>query len=69
MRDDREETDDCCCVLQSHLSKKLVKTFGELLKCERKTKTPGTPRAVQVAPKEDGDKLNSKQHHPFGSGV
>ena len=38
LRDEREETADCCCVLQPHLILKLVKTFGELLKCERKTK-------------------------------
>ena len=69
MRDEREETADCCHVSQPHLIKKLVKTFGELLKCKRKTKTPRTPRAVQVVPKEDGDKLDSEQHHKFRSGV
>ena len=39
LRDEREETADCCHVLQPHLIEKLVKTFGELPKCERKTKT------------------------------
>ena len=46
-----------------------MKTFGELSKCERKTNTPGTARAVQVVPKEDKDKLDAEQHHKFGSGV
>ena len=69
MRDEREETDDCCCVLQPHLIKKLVKTFGKLLKCERKSETPGTPRAVQVTPKEDDRKLDAHKHHKFRSGV
>ena len=41
----------------------------ELLKHERKTKTPGTARAVQVVPKEDKDKLDAEQHHKFRSGV
>ena len=31
--------------------------------------TPGTPRAVQVAPKEDGKKLDSQQHHQFRSSM
>ena len=39
------------------------------MKCERKTKTPGTARAVQVVPKEDKDKLDPEQHHKFRSGV
>ena len=69
LRDEREETADCCSVSQPHLIKKLVKTFRELLKCERKTKTPGTPRAVQVVPKEDSDKLDAEEHHKFRSGV
>ena len=46
LRDEREETVDCCCVSQPDLIEKLVKTFRELLKCERKTETPVTPRAV-----------------------
>ena len=65
----RENSRDCCCVSQPHLIKKLVKTFGELLKCERKTESPGTARAVQVVPKEDKDKLDAEQHHKFRSGV
>ena len=69
LKDDKEETDNCCCVFQPHLIKKLVKTFRELLKCERKTKTPGTPRAVQVVPKEDDEKLDEEKHHHFRSGV
>ena len=69
MRDTRENSGDCCCVLQPHLIEKLVKTFGESLKCERRTETPGTARAVQVVPKEDKDKLDVEQHHKFGSGV
>ena len=68
-RDDRKESDDCYCVLQPHLIKKPVKMFRELLKCERKTETPGTPREVQVVPKEDNEELDSQQHHQFTSGM
>ena len=38
LRDHREATKDCCCVLQPHFIDKLVKNFCEPLKCERKTK-------------------------------
>ena len=70
LRDEREETDDCSHVLQpSHLIKKLEKTFGKLLKHERKTKTPRTPRTVQVVPKEEDEKLDAQEHHWFRSGV
>ena len=40
-----------------------------MLKCERKTETPGTPRADQVVPKEDDDKADAEEHHKFRSGV
>ena len=61
LRDEKEETTDCCCVLQPHLIKKMIKTFGESPKSEKKTRAPGTPRAVKVVPKEDEDKVDAEQ--------
>ena len=65
----REERKDECWILQYHLVKKLISTFGELLKNKRRTHTPGTPRTVQVRPVKEEDKVGKEKHKEFRSGV
>ena len=69
LRGEDEEDQDRCHVLQSHLVRKLVKTFGELVKNKRRTNMPGTPRKVQTVPKKDEEKLGADKHKEFRSGV
>ena len=49
--------------------RKLIETFGKLLKVKRSTNTPGTPRKVQQTAKADVEKLNDLEHHTYRSGV
>ena len=53
LRGEDKEDQDKCHVLQSHLVRKLVKNFGELVKNKRRTNAPGTPRNIQTVPKKD----------------
>ena len=65
----RAEGKDECWILQYHLVKKLISTFGKLLECRRRTNTPGTPRKVQIRPSKEEDKIGKAKHKEFRSGV
>ena len=54
---------------QPHLIKKLEKTFGDQVSSLKNYKTPGTPGASIVRPKEDDEVLPAEKQFVFQSGT
>ena len=65
----RDPSKNECWILQPHLVKKLVDKFGPILKKQRSTNTPGTPRQVIIKNTDESLKLTTEEHHHYISGV